>query len=342
MWRVLVASSATTAMIAALTTVLRKKASQKRRAAGLLNQQRKTNGLLSVNYHFLRECNYGCKFCFHTNLQSEWVGVDKALDAIQLLSEQGTEKLNFSGGEPFLKAKDLGKMCRFAKQIGIQSVSIISNGSLITEKWIDEWGKHVDILGISCDSFNDSTNVEIGRYKMRKGVAVHKDQVFQVAEWCAAKGIIFKLNTVVNALNCHEDMTEGLHRLRQMGMKRWKVFQCLPIEGENAGENKTGRDVSRLLISDDQYRAFLEHHAEFNPVWESNDLMRNSYVILDEKCRFLNNQDGTKKPTKSILDIGVQAAFKEAGFEEETFHKRGGVYDWTRTSADIEDAAHRV
>mmetsp|Transcript_56279 Transcript_56279/g.131868 ORF Transcript_56279/g.131868 Transcript_56279/m.131868 type:complete len:344 (-) Transcript_56279:95-1126(-) len=331
--RVVLASSATIVAVAALTSAWRKK-------EVLQEKCQKTNGLLSVNYHFLRECNYGCKFCFHTDLRSEWVGLDKAREAIQKLHEAGTEKLNFSGGEPFLKAKDLGRMCQFAKKLGIKSVSIISNGSLITKEWIDRWGEYVDIMGISCDSFNDETNEQIGRYKRSsRGSFAHKDQAIQVAKWCATKGIMFKLNSVVNKWNCGEDMTEGLRTLQKIGMKRWKVFQVLPIEGENAGQNKTDRDVTELLISPEQYSAFLARHADFNPVYESNELMRNSYVILDEKCRFLNNQDGTKRPTMSILDVGVDAAFEEAGFEAETFMERGGVYDWSRKSADIEDAA---
>ncbi len=44
-------------------------------------------------------------------------------------------KINFSGGEPFLPDRGmyLGELCKFCKEIGIEIVSIISNGSLITE-----------------------------------------------------------------------------------------------------------------------------------------------------------------------------------------------------------------
>lgn len=39
---------------------------------------------------------------------------------------------------------------------------------------------------------------------------------------------------------------------------------------------------------------------------ESNEKMKNSYLILDEKMRFLNCQDNSKNPSKSILNVGVQ------------------------------------
>ena len=53
------------------------------------------------------------------------------------------EKINFSGGEPFLKQKGryLGELVRYCKQdLHLPSVTIVSNGSLITEDWFQEYG----------------------------------------------------------------------------------------------------------------------------------------------------------------------------------------------------------
>lgn len=55
----------------------------------------------------------------------------------------GMEKINFSGGEPFLHQRGdfLGKLVQFCKQeLRLPSVSIVSNGSLITEKWFQKYG----------------------------------------------------------------------------------------------------------------------------------------------------------------------------------------------------------
>lgn len=56
----------------------------------------------------------------------------------------GMEKINFSGGEPFLHEKGdfLGKMVQFCKQdLQLPSVSIVSNGSMIKERWFQKYGK---------------------------------------------------------------------------------------------------------------------------------------------------------------------------------------------------------
>ena len=50
----------------------------------------------------------------------------------------------------------------------MESVTIVSNGSLIRESWFQEFGECLDILAISCDSDNLDTLWKIGRY-VRQG-----------------------------------------------------------------------------------------------------------------------------------------------------------------------------
>jgi radical S-adenosyl methionine domain-containing protein 2 len=45
---------------------------------------------------------------------------------------------------------------------------------------------------------------------------------------------------------------------------------------------------------------------------------------------FLNCQDGNKRSGRSILEVGVEEALKDAGFDEEQFIDRKGIFDWKR------------
>ena len=72
------------------------------------------------------------------------------------------------------------------------------------------------------------------------------------------------------------------------------------------------------------------HKSVTTLVPESNEAMRNSYLILDEYMRFLDNTGGAKKPSRSLLDVGVDAAMDQAGFDEAMFFKRGGKYKWSK------------
>jgi hypothetical protein len=46
----------------------------------------------------------------------------------------------------------------------LESVSIVNNGSKVTEKWMSEYAYYLDIMAVSCDSFDGETNKRIGRF----------------------------------------------------------------------------------------------------------------------------------------------------------------------------------
>ncbi|KAJ8978486.1 hypothetical protein NQ317_002073 [Molorchus minor] len=278
----------------------------------------------SVNYHFTRKCNYECGFCFHTAKTSYMLNLDDAKVGLRMLKNAGMEKINFSGGEPFLpkRGRHLGEMVKYCKK-GI-TITICLHCIQWILNYRKEYGEYVDIMAISCDSFNENTNKAIGR---GQGTKNHIEQLMKVCNWCNKYSVLFKINTVINTYNQDEDMTLEINRLNPI---RWKVFQCLLIDGENAGPNAL-RNAERFYISEDVFNKFLDRHKEVKSlVPESNTKMQNSYLILDEYMRFLDCRNGSKTPSKSILDIGVKNALKFSGFDECMFKKRGGIYKWSK------------
>eukprot|EP00040_Diaphanoeca_grandis_P000807 m.16533 g.16533 ORF g.16533 m.16533 type:complete len:369 (+) comp11082_c0_seq1:205-1311(+) len=309
----------------------------------------------SVNFHFTRECNYACGFCFHTAKDVHLLPIDKQFQGLKMLADAGMEKINFSGGEPFLKERGhrVGKLVRYCKQtLKLSSVSIVTNGSLVTETWFEEYGADLDILAVSCDSFVQKVNIQIGRHHKHKD---HLKSLQRVRDWCGTHMVLFKLNTVVNAYNWDEDMSESLQALRPIC--RWKIFKVLPIEGENSpttdaralnSDAKTRvaststsvealRDVTPFLIAEEKFQAFLQRHHDGGlsdiMVPENNETMQNSYLILDERMRFLDCTSGAKTPSPSILDVDIDTALRFSGFDQEMFVQRKGEYAWTKPCA---------
>ena len=278
---------------------------------------------LSVNYHLTRECNYKCGFCFHTATDSHIEPIENAQKAMSLLKDAGMRKINFAGGEPFLKAKFLGQLAKHCKEtLHLESVSIVTNGSKVTDRWLSEYGKYIDIMAVSCDSFDERTNVKIGR-----GTGKHLETFKQLARMCETHKVMFKVNTVVNIYNYEEDMNIAI---TEINPKRWKCFQVLVVPEEN-GSDKTLRDARKFQITAEQFKLFCDkhkHHKCFVP--EGNDVMASSYLLLDEYLCFLNK--GVKEKTKSVLEIGVEEALKDVYWDEEGFTERGGVYDWSEPS----------
>ncbi|NXT18089.1 RSAD2 protein, partial [Syrrhaptes paradoxus] len=287
----------------------------------------------SVNYHFTRQCNYKCGFCFHTAKTSFVLPLEEAKRGLAMLKEAGMEKINFSGGEPFLtdRGEFVGQLVQFCKQeLKLPSVSIVSNGSLIRERWFKKYGEYLDILAISCDSFDEDVNILIGRGQGKKN---HVENLHKLRQWCREYAVAFKINSVINRFNVEEDMNEQIKALNPV---RWKVFQCLLIEGENSGEGAL-REAEKFVISDEDFEQFLDRHKDVSClVPESNQKMRDSYLILDEYMRFLNCRNGRKEPSKSILDVGVEAAIKFSGFDEMMFLQRGGKYVWSKADMKLD------
>ena len=230
--------------------------------------ERKKN--LVINYHFHRRCNYSCKFCFHTSKNGDLASLPDAKRAMAILKDQGMIRVNFSGGEPFLQPSWLGSMCQFCHEhLGI-SVSIVSNGSKINAHWMKKFGRYVDVLAISCDSFNEETLRKIGRYEKRTN---HIAQLHKVRDWCMEHKITFKINSVICSANKHETMVDEITELQPA---RWKVFQCLLIDGENAGPDAL-RDAQDQVISKEEFDTFVKRHEVVDAlVPEDNDTMRNS------------------------------------------------------------------
>lgn len=214
-----------------------------------------------------------------------------------------------------------GKNARYTDtsfQIGIESVSIVSNGSKITSAFLQQHGKNIDILAISCDSFHEATNLLIGR-----GTGHNVTQLHRIKSWCDVSGIKFKLNTVICKLNWQENMNEHISRLQPA---RWKCFQVLIVAGENDSEERL-RDGRKYMISKEQFESFIEKHGrQESLIPEPNHLMAKSYLILDEYMRFLDRTG--RQPSKSILEVGVRQALKSVFWDVDSFHERGGLYDW--------------
>ena len=276
---------------------------------------------VSVNYHFSRRCNKTCGFCFHTATTSHIEDLASAKKGMALLKQAGMRKINFAGGEPFLYPKFLGELIDFCKEdLHLESVSIVTNGSLVKEDFLRKHGRNIDILAVSCDSFNEATNIAIGR-----GAGNQVPQLYAIAAWCARHGVRFKLNTVVCHLNHAEDMNAHVAALRPF---RWKCFQVLVVDGENDSADRL-RDARGFVVDDEQFDAFCRRHAaQACLVPEPNRLMARSYLILDEYMRFLDRTG--RVPSQSILEVGVEEALRSVFWDETAFVERGGVYDWEK------------
>lgn len=279
----------------------------------------------SVNFHLWEPCNMRCRFCF-ASFQDVRASVlprghlprAQALEVTRLLAQR-FDKITFVGGEPTL-CPWLLELMQCAKAAG-RTTMLVTNGSLLTPERLHKMRGALDWLTLSIDSADLATHVASGRAV--KGEALPMEHYIALADAARAYSLRFKVNTVVSALNAEEDMRELISRLRP---ERWKIFQVLPIAGQNDG-------VEPLLITSDAFAAFVARHAGLEslgvkPVPEDNEAMIGSYAMVDPAGRFFDNVTGGFRYSAPILEVGIDEAWSQLPFNFDRFTARGGVYDW--------------
>lgn len=286
------------------------------------------NQIPSVNFHLWEPCNMRCKFCFATFqdvkqsiLPKGHLPREQAVEVVQKLADFGFQKITFAGGEPTL-CKWLPELIATAKEAGMTTM-IVSNGSRLTDEFLELNKSKLDWVAISIDSLSPERNLTIGR-----AIAGQKPlprAYYQLlADRVKQFGYGLKINTVVNRYNFKEDMNEFI---RYANPKRWKVLQVLPILGQN--DNK----IDNFKISESEFQTFIDNHSTLKDITkivpETNSQMKGSYAMVDPAGRFFDNAAGTHNYSRSILEVGIDKAVQEVNYDLSKFFSRGGQYDWT-------------
>lgn len=288
----------------------------------------------SANFHLWKPCNYACRHCFATfdddpKLRAIKTGLptEKCIELIRLLRYAGVRKLTFAGGEPTL-CPHLPDLVCFARSLGM-TTSLVTNGARLP-RVLDAAPGSLDWVALSVDSSDENTNARLGRRpRSSNGAPCHVKRSLELSELLHERRIGIKLNTVVTSLSWREDMSDFVRRIRP---ERWKIFQVLPVIGQQAGP------IDDLLISADQFKLFVDRHLPLEQegiklVPETNEDMTNSYVMIDPIGRFFSIAEGRYCYSEPILDVGVECAFAQTRFEFQKYHGRGGEYGWVRPGA---------
>lgn len=276
----------------------------------------------TVNYHMLKACNMSCGFCFATfgdiSVKEE-LNREKSLELVDRLCLEGIRKINFAGGEPTLR-KWLPELIQRAKSHNV-TTSIVTNGSHITADWLESVAGCLDIIALSIDSVDPETQRHIGRVEKGKG-PMSAEQYLDLSKSIRDHGIRLKVNTVVNSFNYTEDLGPFILAMQP---ERWKIFQALPMEGQNDSR------IDDFAITHSEFEEYLERHRRVESsgikvIAETNDLMTGSYVMVDPRGRFFDNTEGHHTYSRPILEVGVSAALEDVTVYTDRFAQRGGSY----------------
>ncbi|MDP4572934.1 viperin family antiviral radical SAM protein [Pseudomonas sp. LPH60] len=285
---------------------------------------------LVINWHITEACNYECQYCYAKwdgagkELLHDWNRTRRLLDEIhdffhphnranplrQQLSWSSI-RLNVAGGEPLLYPQALLRTLEYAKAKGM-SASIITNGSRLTPDLIEGLAPLISTLGVSLDSANQASNLGMGRADSR-GRLLDLDVLSQLLHQARQynPALLLKVNTVVNALNHQEDLSQMLNALKP---DRWKVLRMLQVV------------TQALAVSSAGFQGFVERHAVFRQIMcvEDNDDMSESYIMLDPLGRFFQNRLGQQgyQYSQPVDAVGAESAFSEWRLSATAFASR--------------------
>ena len=283
----------------------------------------------SVNYHLWEPCNMRCGFCFATfqdvkqemNLPKGHLPKEECISVIDRIAEFGFEKINFAGGEPTL-CRWLPDLIARAKEHGMVT-SIVTNGSRITDQWLDALNGSLDWVGLSIDTVDPEKLIDLGR-AVGGNIPITETGYLDIIRAIKQRGIRLKINTVVTSVTWQEDFTAFIRLAKP---ERWKLLQALAVKGQNDAF------IADFTVTAAEFEAYVRRNRivesdGIGVVPESNAAMTESYVMIDPAGRFFDNAQGSYRYSNPILRVGIAEALKQVSIDTERFRQRGGHYDW--------------
>uniref|UniRef100_A0A1I8IYD6 Cyclic nucleotide-binding domain-containing protein n=1 Tax=Macrostomum lignano TaxID=282301 RepID=A0A1I8IYD6_9PLAT len=223
--------------------------------------------------------------------------LEEASESLRMLQEAGMQKVNFSGGEPFLEQRGrlpwrdgplLQGDSRPAKRQHRQPTAASSR----------EWrvaGHPSRVLRTA------STRPPTGPSDATRPGATTLISFTRSANGALATGWPSKSTPLSNTHNWQEDMADQILDLNPC---RWKVFQCLLIGGENCGEDSL-RHAETFVVTDEQFRSFLDRHSRVECLVRRvtrKCATATSYWMSG--CASSMHAARKEPPSRSILDVG--------------------------------------
>lgn len=272
----------------------------------------------TVSFHIVKACNMKCKFCYATfdDQNPTLLSVKDATTIIWRLRDAGMKKITFAGGEPMLY-KGIEELIEFSKSLGL-TTSIVTNGSLLTNEFLQRMRGRLDWIGVSIDSLNVETNQLTGRVGKE---IITRNQYIALIEKIKNNKFKLKINTVVNAYNKDEDMSGFIN---WAAPDRWKIFQALRVEGQNDAH------WDEIKVGTREFNDYVVRHLNCKNVFaEDNYLMTGSYLLIDPQGRLFENSAGIHTYSDPVHTAKhLDDCLKQIKLDRSRFIERGGIYRW--------------
>lgn len=193
---------------------------------------------LVVSWSLTERCNHTCAYCGFWNKESKELERGAIFSIIEELSDMGTKRIQFTGGEPLLR-EDLGDILNLCRKKNIRT-NVNSNGTLVPHRIVEL--KSADSVSLSLDGSEDI-------HDSIRGKGSYKE-VMEAARVLKTNNIRFKFLTVLSSLNL-DDIDFMLSKAEEY--KTSAIFQpatSLLLNGDEANPIAPPKEKYRRVISE--------------------------------------------------------------------------------------------
>jgi MoaA/NifB/PqqE/SkfB family radical SAM enzyme len=175
----------------------------------LANLKVKLSNPLSLCWQVTKKCNYHCPFCLSGDQDSNDLPLNKIKSIIDILAKANIVRIDFTGGEPFLRP-DFCEILTYASNKGIETL-VTSNGSIWSEKIARILLKTNTLLLISLDG---DKNI----HDKSRGDGAYDKAVESIKKYRDA-GVPLRINYLIRKDNL--DKIDYVYRLvKELGIDR--------------------------------------------------------------------------------------------------------------------------
>jgi MoaA/NifB/PqqE/SkfB family radical SAM enzyme len=198
---------------------------------------------LSLCWQITKRCNYHCSFCLTGEQDPNELPLDKIKLIIDILAKANLVRIDFTGGEPFIR-QDFCEILTYASDKGIETL-VTSNGSIWSEKITQKLLETNTLLLISLDG-----DEEI--HDKSRGKGAYKKAVENIKRYRDA-GIPLRINFLIKKDNL--DKIDYIYQL----VKALKVDRLFYIFIAPQGNAFTNRES---LLSEAEHETYLNRIKE--------------------------------------------------------------------------------
>ena len=192
-------------------------------------------------------CNLCCVHCYNESeitkfRKNDNLSLNEWKRIIKEAYEIGCRRVQFIGGEPFLKRRLLYTSILLAREIGYTSIEVSTNGTLITEKDLDFLKENTVSLAFSVYSYNSNVHDAI---TAKKG---SQKQTLRTIKRALEMDINFRISVVAMRQN-EKEIKKTVKFLKSLGIQHVKTNTVEPV-GRGCNDNLITADIVDQQILD--------------------------------------------------------------------------------------------